>query len=108
MQEDRVYDNLLNLPLFLGMSRNDLLEVAGHTKFDFQKAEKDSPSSRKESPANVCTFFLPANSTLSQRLTIMATASKKTSKPQKRFKWNASTDITNTSLTPISQRKNVA
>ena len=40
MQEDRVYDNLLNLPLFLGMSRNDLLEVAGHTKFDFQKAEK--------------------------------------------------------------------
>ena len=100
MQEDRVYDNLLNLPLFLGMSRNDLLEVAGHTKFDFQKAEKGLTI--------VCTFFLPANSTLSQRLTIMATASKKASKPQKRFKWNASTDITNTSLTPISQRKNVA
>lgn len=39
MQEDRIYDNLLNLPLFLGMTRHDLLTVAGHTKFDFQKAE---------------------------------------------------------------------
>lgn len=39
MQEDKLYDTLLNLPLFLGMSRADLLQIAGHTKFDFQKIE---------------------------------------------------------------------
>ena len=50
MQEDRVYDNLLNLPLFLGMSRNDLLEVAGHTKFDFQKTEEGLTIAKEGEP----------------------------------------------------------
>ena len=40
MAEDRLYDTLLALPLFLGMSRNDLREAAGITKFDFQKIQK--------------------------------------------------------------------
>ena len=37
MAENRLYDSLLMLPLFLGMSRNDLQQVAGQTKFDFKK-----------------------------------------------------------------------
>lgn len=58
MQEDRVYDNLLNLPLFLGMSRNDLLEVAGHTKFDFQKAEKGLTIVKEGEPCKRLYFLL--------------------------------------------------
>lgn len=37
MAENRIYDSLLSLPLFLGMSRCDLQEAAGKTKFDFKK-----------------------------------------------------------------------
>ncbi len=37
MAEDRLYDNLLSLPLFQGMSRSDLALVAGQTLFDFRK-----------------------------------------------------------------------
>ena len=33
----QLYDQLLQFPLFQGMSRDDLAQVAGHTKFDFQK-----------------------------------------------------------------------
>lgn len=33
----QLYDKLLELPLFQGMSRNDLTQVVGHTKFDFHK-----------------------------------------------------------------------
>lgn len=58
MQEDRIYDNLLNLPLFLGMSRNDLLEVAGHTKFDFQKAEDGLTIAKDGEPCQRLYFLL--------------------------------------------------
>lgn len=40
MAENRIYDNLLALPLFLGMSRNDLQQAAGQTRFDFRKMEE--------------------------------------------------------------------
>jgi hypothetical protein len=30
----QLYDQLLQFPLFQGMSRDDLSQVAGHTKFD--------------------------------------------------------------------------
>ncbi len=33
----RLYDQLLLFPLFLGMSRADLLQLVGHTRFDFRK-----------------------------------------------------------------------
>lgn len=42
MAEVRLYDNLLELPLFLGMSRNDLQTVAGKTKFDFRKFPEEA------------------------------------------------------------------
>lgn len=37
MKENRFYDTLLALPLFLGMSRSDLRQAAGKTRFDFHK-----------------------------------------------------------------------
>ncbi len=37
MAENGLYARLLMLPLFLGMSRNDLQQVAGQTRFDFRK-----------------------------------------------------------------------
>ena len=40
MAENRLYDILLSLPLFLGMSRNDLHEAAGKTRFDFLKVSE--------------------------------------------------------------------
>lgn len=59
MLENRIYDNLLMLPLFQGMSRNDLLEIAGHTKFDFQKIE-DGITIVKEGDACQRLYFLLA------------------------------------------------
>lgn len=58
MQEDRIYDNLLNLPLFLGMTRHDLLTIAGHTKFDFQKAEKGLTIANEGEPCHRIFFLL--------------------------------------------------
>lgn len=40
MPENRIYNSLLALPLFLGMSRNDLQQAAGQTRFDFRKTSK--------------------------------------------------------------------
>lgn len=40
MPERKLYDTLLGLPLFLGMTRGDLLDIAGKTKFYFQKLKK--------------------------------------------------------------------
>ena len=40
MPENRIYNSLLALPLILGMSRNDLQQAAGQTRFDFRKASK--------------------------------------------------------------------
>lgn len=36
----QLYDKLLTFPLFLGMGRGDLEQIAGHTKFDFFKAQE--------------------------------------------------------------------
>lgn len=41
MAENKLYDTLLSLPLFLGLSRNDLHYAAGISRFDFQKAKED-------------------------------------------------------------------
>ena len=35
----QLFDQLLQFPLFQGMSRDDLSQVAGHTKFDFVKLQ---------------------------------------------------------------------
>lgn len=38
----QLFDQLLQFPLFLGMSRDDLNQIAAHTKFDFVKEETGS------------------------------------------------------------------
>lgn len=58
MPDNRIYDNLLVLPLFLGMSRNDLLEVAGQTKFDFKKVEDGQTIVREGDPCQRLYFLL--------------------------------------------------
>lgn len=40
MSEINIYDNLLSLPLFLGMSRSEIQQAAGQAKFDFKKMEE--------------------------------------------------------------------
>lgn len=53
----KLYDQLLQFPLFQGMSRDDLAQVAGHTKFGFQKS---SAGQTVVAAGDACTqlFFL--------------------------------------------------
>lgn len=39
MAELQLYDKLLQFPLFLGMSHNDIMEMVAHTRLDFFKLE---------------------------------------------------------------------
>ena len=55
--ENRLYDNLLVLPLFMGMSRSDLMDIAGQTKFDFKKVE-DGETIVREGEACQRLYFL--------------------------------------------------
>ena len=57
MAENQLYDTLLALPLFLGMSRNELRQAAGITKFDFQK-KSDGECIVKEGDHCQHLFFL--------------------------------------------------
>ena len=41
MAELQLYDKLLQFPLFLGMSHNDIMEMVAHTRLDFFKLEAD-------------------------------------------------------------------
>lgn len=47
MSTDRLYDSLLSLPLFLGMTRYDFQNVAGKTRFDFQNWKRVKRSLKK-------------------------------------------------------------
>lgn len=46
----QLFDQLLQFPLFLGMSRDDLGSVAAHTKFDFVKEEAGGVLISADSP----------------------------------------------------------
>jgi CRP-like cAMP-binding protein len=61
----QLFDQLLQFPLFLGMSRDDLHLVAGHTKFDFQKVEADKVFIRADSVCNQLSFLLSGTVTAS-------------------------------------------
>ncbi len=58
MAENRLYDSLLALPLFLGMSRNDLQEAAGKTRFNFQKIETGETIVKEGDPCQHLYFLL--------------------------------------------------
>lgn len=51
----QLYDQLLQFPLFQGMSHDDLAKVAGHTKFDFMKMASGRNVVAADEP---CTQFI--------------------------------------------------
>lgn len=58
MAENGLYDRLLMLPLFLGMSRSDLQQVAGQTRFDFRKFPGGTPIVREGEACKSLYFLL--------------------------------------------------
>lgn len=58
MAENRFYDTLLALPLFLGMSRNELRQAAGMAKFDFMKIQEDEVLAKDGEACNHLFFLL--------------------------------------------------
>lgn len=55
MPELQFYDKLLQFPMFQGLSRNDLTQIAGHTKLDFIKVE---PGKKIVKEGDTCTRLL--------------------------------------------------
>lgn len=58
MPENRIYNNLLALPLFLGMSRKDLQQAAGQTRFDFRKIAQGETIVTEGEPCTHLYFLL--------------------------------------------------
>ncbi len=58
MHENRIYNSLLALPLFLGMSRNDLQQAAGQTRFDFRKVNEGETIVKENEPCTHLYFLL--------------------------------------------------
>lgn len=52
-----IYDRLLQFPLFQGMSHADLMQVAGHTKFDFSKLAAGKRLVKEGEPCSHLTFL---------------------------------------------------
>lgn len=61
MPENRIYNNLLALPLFLGMSRKDLQQAAGQTRFDFRKIAQGETIVTEGEPCTHLYFLLDGN-----------------------------------------------
>jgi CRP-like cAMP-binding protein len=57
----QLYDQLLQFPLFQGMSHDDLAQVAGHTKFDFQKLAAQRTIVADGNPCTHLNFLLSGN-----------------------------------------------
>jgi len=54
----QLHDQLLQFPLFLGMSRDDLNQIAGHTRFDFQKHPSRTELIKDGTPCSQLCFLL--------------------------------------------------
>ena len=54
----QLYDQLLQFPLFLGMSRDSLAKVAGHTKFGFMKCTQGEIVVKEDTPCTQLHFLL--------------------------------------------------
>lgn len=54
----QLYDHLLQFPLFLGMSRDNLAQVAGHTKFGFMKCSIGQTIVREDDACTQLYFLL--------------------------------------------------
>lgn len=53
-----LYDQILNLPLFQGLSHDDLSDIVSHTKFDFLKVKAGSIIVRENTPCTHLRFLL--------------------------------------------------
>lgn len=56
--ELQLFDQLLQFPLFQGMSRDDLVRVAGHTRFDFLKLAAQRVIVNNDAPCTHLYFLL--------------------------------------------------
>lgn len=54
----QLYDQLLQFPLFLGMSRDNLARVVGHTKFGFMKCRAGEVIVKADTPCGQLHFLL--------------------------------------------------
>lgn len=54
----KFYDHLLQFPLFQGLSRSELLQMAGNTKFGFLKLPSASEVARADAPATQLFFLI--------------------------------------------------
>lgn len=64
MRPEDFNGTLLSLPLFMGMSRSDLREVAGKTRFDFQKPEAGEMIAQEGAPCTRLHFLLDGDITV--------------------------------------------
>lgn len=53
-----IYDTLLGLPLFQGLSQSSLAQVVGHTKFDFLRHPADTPVLSAYAPCDSMIFLI--------------------------------------------------
>lgn len=63
----QLFDQLLRFPLFLGMSRDDLSQIAGHTKLDFLKEPAHSVLYRSDTTCTHLCFLLSGTVTSETR-----------------------------------------
>ena len=54
----QLYDQLLQFPLFQGMSRDNLAQVAGHTRFGFMKCQPGTVVAKEDTPCAQLHFLL--------------------------------------------------
>lgn len=60
----RLYDQLLQFPLFQGMSRDELLQLAGNTRFGFQKLSADKFVVRESDECDQLLFLISGQVTI--------------------------------------------
>lgn len=58
MAEDSIFERLITLPLFQGMSRSDLQAITGHTRFDFKKHTQGDMIVEEGTPCQHLYFLL--------------------------------------------------
>lgn len=65
MSDFRLYDSLLRFPLFQGLSRAELLQLAGQTKFGFMKLAGDKTVVREGEPCHQLLFLVSGSLSVS-------------------------------------------
>ena len=65
--ELKLYDQLLQFPLFQGMSRTELLQMAGNTRFDFQKLAAGKTVVEEGTPCDRLYFLIKGTLNVTSR-----------------------------------------